>query len=197
MPITRSRRSRRKTSSRKPDYDDWYDSKPPRRSSRSSRTLRPVSRSRAAASRPDAYYEPAPRRKKPRQKKTSPARFSMLGNVSPERRMDILGVVMAIVGLLTILSLFSVTRSQLSSSWVKLLSQVFGWGVYLLPLGLVILGAWLVARNVDRLPALTLERIIGILLLFTGLLAAFHALNGPVENALARAYEGKGGGYLG
>ena len=143
------------------------------------------------------YYEPTPSRSRNKKKKYPSYRFSILGDVSPERKMDILGVVMAIVGLLTVLSLFSVNRSTLSGSWVNLLSQVFGWGVYLLPLALIILGAWLVARNVDRLPALTIERLIGILLLFTGLLAAFHAVSGPAGSALERAKEGTGGGYIG
>jgi len=50
---------------------------------------------------------------------------------------------------------------------------VFGWGVYILPVGLIVLGTWLVARNVDRLPELSLERIVGIILLFIALLVTF------------------------
>jgi S-DNA-T family DNA segregation ATPase FtsK/SpoIIIE len=111
--------------------------------------------------------------------------------------MDILGVVMAIVGLLTVLSLFSASKSGLTGEWIRLLAQGFGWGVYILPVALIILGAWLVARNVDRLPALTIERVIGILLLFSGLLVAFHGVSGPAETAKARAADGIGGGYLG
>jgi threonine/homoserine efflux transporter RhtA len=51
--------------------------------------------------------------------------------------MDILGVVMAIVGLLTLLSLFSVNRSGLTGGWIHILAQVFGWGVYILPVAAV------------------------------------------------------------
>ena len=111
--------------------------------------------------------------------------------------MDILGVVMALVGLLTLLSLFSAGNSSLTGSWIKALQSVFGWGVYILPFGLIVLGTWLVARNVDRLPELSLERIVGILLFFVGLLVAFHWLNGPVASALKRAEAGSGGGYIG
>jgi S-DNA-T family DNA segregation ATPase FtsK/SpoIIIE len=98
---------------------------------------------------------------------------------------------------LTVLSLFSASKSGLTGEWIRLLAQGFGWGVYILPVALIILGAWLVARNVDRLPALTIERVIGILLLFSGLLVAFHGLSGPAETAMTRAVDGKGGGYLG
>ncbi|MEW6092551.1 MAG: DNA translocase FtsK 4TM domain-containing protein [Chloroflexota bacterium] len=178
MPITRSKPSSKPTPARAAGR------------SGSSRTPEPV---RGATRR---AYQPR-RATSSRRKAYSPERFSILGNVSPERRMDILGVVMAIVGLLTVLSLFSANRSTLSGSWVDMLGQVFGWGVYILPAALIILGAWLVARNVDRLPALTIERVIGILLLFSGLLVAFHGVSGPAETAMARAADGIGGGYLG
>ena len=111
--------------------------------------------------------------------------------------MDIFGVILALVGLLTALSLFSVKRSALSGSWVGLLAQGFGWGVYILPIGLIVLGAWLVARNVERLPALNIERIVGMLLLFSGLLVALHGLSGTAVTALERAGAGTGGGYIG
>ena len=111
--------------------------------------------------------------------------------------MDILGVVMALVGLLTLLSLFSARNGGLTGSWISALRSVFGWGVYILPVGLVVLGAWLVARNVERLPALSLERIVGILLLFVALLVGFHWINGPVATAIERANKGVGGGYIG
>jgi S-DNA-T family DNA segregation ATPase FtsK/SpoIIIE len=111
--------------------------------------------------------------------------------------MDIAGVIMALVGLLTMLSLFSVRNGSLTGYWISALKSVFGWGVYILPIGLIVLGAWLVARNVERLPALSLERIVGILLLFAALLAAFHGLSGSAASALERARAGEGGGYIG
>ncbi len=111
--------------------------------------------------------------------------------------MDLIGIVMALVGLLTVLSLFSAGKSIITGGWVNLLRTVFGWGVYILPIGLIVLGAWLVARNVDRLPELSLERVVGILLLFVGLLVAFHGLSGPTATAIERATQGSGGGYIG
>ena len=131
-------------------------------------------------------------------RRASPGRQApLLGNISPARKMDILGVVLALVGLLTILSFFSASHGGLSGGWTSILAKVFGWGMYLLPLGLIVLGAWLVARNVDRLPALNLERIVGILLLFIGLLVALHGLSGPSQDAFKQADQGQGGGYLG
>ncbi len=184
MPITRSKHSSKKSSSRSGSRGTSYQKpQPVRRSS-----------SRAGTGTSTRSYQP--RRSSSRQN-YSPERFSILGNISPERKMDILGVVMAIVGLLTLLSLFSANNGGLTGSWIGMLAQVFGWGVYILPVGLVVLGAWLVARNVERLPALNIERVIGIILLFVGLLVTFHGLDGPTATAIARAQAGQGGGYIG
>jgi DNA segregation ATPase FtsK/SpoIIIE, S-DNA-T family len=98
--------------------------------------------------------------------------------------MDILGIALAIIGLVTLLSLFSVNNSGLTGGWIWLLKQGVGWGVYILPVGLLLMGVWLLARNVEHLPQLNIERIIGILLLFTGLLAAFHSRGGGSIGAL-------------
>jgi len=172
MPITRSKPA----SSKKTN--------PPAGRSGLARDSRPAQRSQAAASRSQS-------------RKAPPAPPGLFENISPERKMDILGVVMALVGLLTLLSLFSAKGGGLTDYWIKALQAVFGWGVYILPVGLIVLGTWLVARNVDRLPELSLERIVGIILLFVGLLAAFHWVNGPVASAMDRAGKGSGGGYIG
>jgi S-DNA-T family DNA segregation ATPase FtsK/SpoIIIE len=137
------------------------------------------------------------RRVSPKRSAPEPQYTPLFGSLSPERKVDLIGVAMALLGLLTLLSLFSASRSGLTGEWIGLLSRAFGWGVYILPLALLVLGAWLVARNVDRLPPLSLERIVGILLLFFGLLPAFHGLSGPVTTAIERAFAGQGGGYLG
>lgn len=117
----------------------------------------------------------------------SPPPPSLLGSLSPERKIDLIGTIMAVLGLLTVLSLFSANRSGLFGSWISLLALIFGWGTYILPVGLIVLGIWLIARNVERLPQLSIERIVGILLLFINLLVILHGL----------AADGRGGGYVG
>ncbi|MCS7011448.1 MAG: DNA translocase FtsK 4TM domain-containing protein, partial [Anaerolineales bacterium] len=111
--------------------------------------------------------------------------------------MDLVGAAMGLVGLLTMLSLFSSQRGALSSTWVNFLARVFGWGVYLLPLGLFLLGVWLIARRVERLPRLSFERGVGFFLLFTAFLVILHAISGSTATAIERAQAGEGGGYLG
>ncbi|MFH2102561.1 MAG: DNA translocase FtsK 4TM domain-containing protein [Chloroflexota bacterium] len=132
-----------------------------------------------------------------RSSRAAPPSQPLLGNISPERKVDLIGVVMALLGLLTVLSLFSANNSSLTGTWIGMLKTVFGWGVYILPFALAILGVWLIARNVDRLPPLSIERLVGIVLLFINILGIFHAVSGPVAEAALRAEQGTGGGVIG
>src|SRR5690606_6389952 len=108
-----------------------------------------------------------------------PARSSqsarpVASGLSLDRKLDILGVVLALGGLLTLLSLLSMSRSGLTQSWVQLIAMAFGWGKFIFPVGLLVSGLWLVLRSFDRIPQLAVERLVGILLLFFNLLAVFH-----------------------
>jgi DNA segregation ATPase FtsK/SpoIIIE, S-DNA-T family len=106
---------------------------------------------------------------------------------------------MALVGLLTLLSLLSSTRSGITGGWVSLNGKAFGWGMYLLPLALIAVGLWLVLRNFERIPRVSVERLIGMILLFTNLLAWVHFFTFPESSqaALDSAASGEGGGYTG
>jgi S-DNA-T family DNA segregation ATPase FtsK/SpoIIIE len=120
-------------------------------------------------------------------------------SLSLDRKLDLLGVLMALVGLFTLLSLISSSNGWLSGSWLALTGKIFGWGMYLLPLGLIVLGLWLVLRHFDRLPALDPARVLGLLFGFLVLLAWFHFFSFPADRAanFNLASLAQGGGYLG
>jgi len=126
-----------------------------------------------------------------------PAPPSWWETLSPERKLDVVGAVMAVVGLLTILILFSAQRSPLTASMMHASSQIFGWGIYILPVGLIVMGLWLILRRIEKLPPLSLERATGIILFFFWLLAAMHAIIAVPELADQAAIDGVGGGYIG
>jgi S-DNA-T family DNA segregation ATPase FtsK/SpoIIIE len=105
--------------------------------------------------------------------------------------------VLAVVGLLTLLSLISAERSALTGGLIRILGQIFGWGVYILPLGLIVIGVWLVLRNLESIPAISLERVTGVTLLFIWLLTAMHAIIAAPEVAEQAALDRVGGGYIG
>ena len=117
--------------------------------------------------------------------------------LSNERKLDVVGAIMAVVGVLTILILFSAQRSTLTEGFISLLSRVLGWGVYVMPVGLILMGIWLILRRIEKLPPLTLERATGIIVLFVWLLTTMHSIIAAPELAEQAALDGVGGGYVG
>lgn len=106
---------------------------------------------------------------------------------------------MALVGLLTLLSLLSPVTGSVTGAWSQALALAFGWGMYLFPFGLLGGGLWLVLRSFERIPQIAVERVAGLLLLFFTVLAGLHwfeMLLGGLE-AFPLAQTGGGGGYIG
>ena len=114
--------------------------------------------------------------------------------LSAERKLDILGGALALVGLLSLLALLSSEHGLLTGWWVAFLYKAAGWGALVLPVLLVGFGLWLVFRNVERLPVLSGERSLGLILLFLNLLTWLHLLFG---GGWELASAGRGGGYVG
>jgi DNA segregation ATPase FtsK/SpoIIIE, S-DNA-T family len=119
--------------------------------------------------------------------------------LSLDRKLDILGIGLLLVGLLTFLSLVSVSNSTATGSWLTFLAAAFGWGAYLFPVGMISIGVWLVLRNFEKIPRLSIERLLGIILLYTNLLVFLHFILLPDGRAqvFELASEGAGGGYVG
>jgi len=166
----------------------------------------PIKKPAKPASKPSKGKPPSKGSKKPPARKKAappvpePEPFvlpPLLPQISNERKLDLIGVVMALVGLLTILSLISSTNSSLTSGWTRLLALTFGWGSYVLPVGLVLIGGWLVLRNIDRIPPISASRMTGIILLYVYVLVALHWIAAEPEDAILAATAGEGGGYIG
>ena len=106
---------------------------------------------------------------------------------------------MVLLGLLTLLSLLSSNNGWLSSGWLAIIGKAFGWGMYLLPVGLMALGLWLILRHFEQLPQLELGRLVGLFLFFTLLLGWLHLFSFPSNQAAIfdLAAQSRGGGYLG
>ncbi len=159
---------------------------------------------------PAAPPKPVRKQSSAGRSKTPPAPPLLSLHLSPDRKLDILGVFLAVLGMITFLSMFSTQAESLTGAWMRFLRGIFGLGAYMLPLGLVGLGFWLFLRSVDTLPRLDPERITGIILVFVDLTAWLHfsqnllrvSLNGgdivqPVDVALTFETIIGAGGYLG
>ncbi len=117
--------------------------------------------------------------------------------LSPERKLDVVGIVLAFFGIIILLGLISANRSALIGGAIFFLSQIFGWGVYVLPLGLLFFGLWLVFRKIERIPPLSIERVVGSIILFLLLLTILHTFVATANTAEEIALTGVGGGALG
>jgi len=118
----------------------------------------------------------------------------LFSSISPQRWTEILAIFLILLGVLSLISLFSQSSGSVMGWWTTAQSKVVGWGVYILPFLLIAFGAWLLLRKVIDTPLLSTERVLGILLLFINLTAWFHLfLDGNMEQARL----GLGGGYIG
>ena len=118
----------------------------------------------------------------------------LLSGVPPQRRVDIVGIILLLIGILTLISLFTQSSGSITGWWVQNLSKLIGWGIYILPFALMIMGTWMLFRNMEKLPRLSAERSVGIVLLFLNLTAWFHL---AIDGGFPEASLGSGGGYIG
>ena len=116
--------------------------------------------------------------------------------MSLDRKLDLIGILMLFVGLLTLLSLISASHNPATASWLNFLGRSFGWGAYLFPAGLIIVGLWLVLRSFQHVPHVAIERIIGVVLFFINILGWMNFFTFQ-EDAYALAARSEGGGYTG
>lgn len=130
---------------------------------------------------------------KKRTSKSKPSK-PIISGISPQRQIDIFAIIIVLIGLLTLISLFTQTTGSVTGWWVTNFSMAVGWGVYILPLMLIALGVWMLLRKMEQVPNLTPERVTGIILFFINLTAWFHLV---IDGGFPEAQTGFGGGYMG
>ena len=125
---------------------------------------------------PAAQKTPAPRLAKksptPQPSEVLPSVF----DISGERKLDILGIFLALVGLILTLALFSLSRSSVTGTVLDAMGVLLGYGQYILPLALIIFGGWLVLRKIDRIPPLSVERVVGLIMFYLFLQTAIQVV---------------------
>jgi S-DNA-T family DNA segregation ATPase FtsK/SpoIIIE len=155
------------------------------------------SRAEVLLAKPLARKRSAPKaRKSAPQPKILPAIDSFWRGISPDRKLDALGILLALVGALTLLVAFSATPGGLGSAWLRVLGALLGWGLYVFPVALILIGVWLVLRRFERIPPLRGGRLLGAALLFANVLLFLHLFSFPADPA-ALGESASGGGRLG
>ncbi len=126
-----------------------------------------------------------------------PKTASTRGGISSEKKMDLMGVFLLLLGLIIAMSLFAGSETTVTA-WISALLRWFtGWGVWVVPFTLMIPGVYLILRKVDSLPRLPLEQVAGLVLLYLNLLTFFHYFGGGIAEPYLVAEQGSGGGILG
>lgn len=116
-----------------------------------------------------------------------------------DRKLDVAGSVMTLLGVITILGLFSAKNGSVMGFWVSFLQKMMGWTFYLFPVVLITFGLWLLIRHIEKVLTLSAERVLGTIFLYSLLLTVLHSFTSPADfsEALQTAQQGSGGGYLG
>ncbi|MBM4423508.1 MAG: DNA translocase FtsK [Chloroflexi bacterium] len=119
--------------------------------------------------------------------------------LSLDQKLDITGIILIVVGILIALAFLSPTNSSFTAPILTLLGQLFGVGRYLVPLGMILLGAWVVMRHFgDKLPRIAPERVLGWALVYLAALVSLHfAIADDPIAAFRLAEQGAGGGWIG
>lgn len=156
--------------------------------SRSKSTVQPKAKTRSS---PGSSRQSSPTKANPTRKAqpTLPHR----NPISPERRVEIAGFALLVVGLLSLLSLMTSQSGTLTSWWVATLRDWLGWGAYALPIVLLLLGAWFLLARMENFPKVSTERLIGVALFFLNILAWFQFVSSGTQTAT----DLQGGGRLG
>jgi S-DNA-T family DNA segregation ATPase FtsK/SpoIIIE len=136
----------------------------------------------------------------PASRRGNKASDPLLPSLSLDAWLDILGAVLMGLAALTLFGLLSTQRSPLVGGWVAFTNRLFGWGVYLAPIVLGLVGLYLLIRRFgDRFPRLRPVRIGGAILAYLSALAVLHGLAMLATDAEggALAADGQAGGEVG
>lgn len=117
-----------------------------------------------------------------------------VNSISPERKKDILGIVLVFLGLLSLVSLITGGEGGMLGGISRFLQFVAGYAAFLLPFALLLLGIWTLFRKEQRLPRLSPQRQLGVGLFVFNLFTWLHWLSG---GGWELAQAGQGGGVLG
>ncbi len=129
--------------------------------------------------------------------------------LSLDNKLDILGVGLVLGSLALFFSSLSTTKGALTEAINTFLGNAFGWGAIAIPLAMLAVGVWLIARHFgEDAPVIERMRVIGIIVLFLGILIILQYVDsfsytGVTNLAQLRVLLelswtfGQGGGWLG
>ena len=137
---------------------------------------KPAAQSKAKPAAKPAVKSAAPVPRKSASSKKPAPELPPLFEISPERKLDILGILLALSGFGIGLALLSFNRGALTGTFLDVLDFMFGFGAVIFPLALIGFGGWLVLRKIDRIPPFSIERVSGFILLLLWVQASIQGI---------------------
>ncbi len=90
-----------------------------------------------------------------------------------EQQMDVIGVLLALVGILLLLALFSPINSPIVRRLMAAMQQFLGLGRFAAPVVCIVVGIWVMLRHFsDQMPNIRPEQVLGAVLLFLSVLTS-------------------------
>lgn len=129
-------------------------------------------------------------------RKASSRRFDASFKLDDAVQQDVLGVILAALGAVTLLSLLSVTHGALTDRWAALLRLAFGWGALVVASLMIVAGIVLLVRHRDGGWEIPWLRVVGLELVLASTLTLLHLIASGT-NPLSVAEAGRGGGLVG
>jgi S-DNA-T family DNA segregation ATPase FtsK/SpoIIIE len=129
-----------------------------------------------------------------------PAPAPRVKTVNVDLWLDIVGYGLIGLAVLTLFAALSPNNGSLTGTWLDLLKQLFGWGMFLAPLIVGLIGVYLVVRRFgDRFPSLAPSRLFGAVLAFLAALVTMQIIAMFLYDANGQtvANAGQGGGRVG
>jgi S-DNA-T family DNA segregation ATPase FtsK/SpoIIIE len=99
-----------------------------------------------------------------------------------DQKLDILGLFLVALALVTILSFLSSNQGDLTGAWLQFLRDTFGLGVVIVPLILGAMGLWLLARSFERIPRPKAAQVVGFALTFLAALTTLSWIQPATES---------------
>jgi S-DNA-T family DNA segregation ATPase FtsK/SpoIIIE len=123
--------------------------------------------------------------------------WSRLGAiVSSSRVREVAGVLLFLLGALTLVTLLRITRGTVGDVWASVLRILFGWGAFALPFTAFGTGAFLLRRGDSNESQVAWGRVFAAEIFFAVALALVHLIASSTSPA-AFAQGGDGGGFVG
>ena len=106
-----------------------------------------------------------------------------------DQKLDVMGVLVALTGILLLLALFSPNQSMIVSTIVEYLYYLFGIGRFVVAIACLLVGAWIILRHFnENLPDLAPEQFLGAILLFVGLITSLSTITGTTVGGIVGKY---------